>query len=311
MTTARRRAENDQGQGGQVRRPPLHRHPRQGAARLGARQGVRRTTSSSTATCSTARRSRAGRASRPRTCCCCPIRTPPTSIRSWTRRRSTSPATSSSRPTARATSAIRARSPSAPRRTSSPRASATSRISDPSPNSSSSTPSSGRSTCRAATARSSRAEAPWSTAEKFEGGNMGHRPTVKGGYFPVPPVDSLQDIRSAMCLALEQMGVEVEVHHHEVATAGQCEIGTKFAPLVQARRLAADPEVRRAQHGARVRQDGDVHAEADRRRQRLGHARAPVDLEGRQEPVRRRQATPACPTSRCTTSAASSSTRRR
>src|SRR5688572_4651739 len=76
-------------------------------------------------------------------------------------------------------------------------------------------------------------EAAWSGAEKFEGGNMGHRPTVKGGYFPVPPVDSLQDIRSAICLALEQMGVEVEVHHHEVATAGQCEIGTRFAPLVQ------------------------------------------------------------------------------
>jgi glutamine synthetase len=76
-------------------------------------------------------------------------------------------------------------------------------------------------------------EAAWSTAEKFEGGNMGHRPTVKGGYFPVPPVDSLQDIRSAMCIAMEQMGVDVEVHHHEVATAGQCEIGTRFAPLVQ------------------------------------------------------------------------------
>jgi glutamine synthetase len=77
------------------------------------------------------------------------------------------------------------------------------------------------------------AEAPWSTAEKLEGGNMGHRPPVKGGYFPVPPVDSLQDIRSAVCLALDQMGVEVEVHHHEVAAAGQNEIGTKFAPLVQ------------------------------------------------------------------------------
>ena len=76
-------------------------------------------------------------------------------------------------------------------------------------------------------------EAAWSTAEKFEGGNMGHRPTVKGGYFPVPPVDSLQDIRSAICLALEQMGVEVEVHHHEVANAGQCEIGTKFESLVK------------------------------------------------------------------------------
>jgi glutamine synthetase len=77
------------------------------------------------------------------------------------------------------------------------------------------------------------AEAAWSTGDKFEDGNMGHRPGVKGGYFPVPPVDSLQDIRSAMCLALEEQGVEVEVHHHEVATAGQCEIGTRFAPLVQ------------------------------------------------------------------------------
>ncbi len=76
-------------------------------------------------------------------------------------------------------------------------------------------------------------EAAWASAEKFEGGNIGHRPRVKGGYFPVPPVDSLQDIRSAMCLALEAMGVEVEVHHHEVGTAGQCEIGTKFNSLVR------------------------------------------------------------------------------
>ena len=76
-------------------------------------------------------------------------------------------------------------------------------------------------------------EAAWSSAEKYEGGNTGHRPTVKGGYFPVPPVDSLQDMRSAMCLALEEIGVPVEVHHHEVATAGQCEIGTRFSTLVK------------------------------------------------------------------------------
>jgi 3-(hydroxyamino)phenol mutase len=76
-------------------------------------------------------------------------------------------------------------------------------------------------------------EAPWSTGKEFDGGNMGHRPPVKGGYFPVPPVDSLQDIRNAMCLALEQQGVEVEVHHHEVAAPGQCEIGTKFNSLVK------------------------------------------------------------------------------
>jgi glutamine synthetase len=76
-------------------------------------------------------------------------------------------------------------------------------------------------------------EAAWSSADKFEGGNIGHRPGVKGGYFPVPPIDSLQDIRSAMCIALEQMGVPVEVHHHEVGTAGQCEIGTLFSSLTQ------------------------------------------------------------------------------
>ncbi len=76
-------------------------------------------------------------------------------------------------------------------------------------------------------------EAPWSTGKEFEGGNMAHRPPVKGGYFPVPPIDSLQDIRNAMCLALEQQGVEVEVHHHEVAAPGQCEIGTVFNSLVK------------------------------------------------------------------------------
>ncbi len=75
-------------------------------------------------------------------------------------------------------------------------------------------------------------EASWSTSKEFEGGNLGHRPRVKGGYFPVPPVDSLHDIRSEMVLIMEQMGIPVEVHHHEVAGAGQCEIGTRFAELV-------------------------------------------------------------------------------
>src|SRR5512145_848617 len=56
---------------------------------------------------------------------------------------------------------------------------------------------------------------------------------VKGGYFPVPPVDTLNDIRAAMVIALEEIGIPVEVHHHEVANAGQCEIGTKFNTLVQ------------------------------------------------------------------------------
>ncbi|MDD1621812.1 MAG: glutamate--ammonia ligase [Methylococcaceae bacterium] len=76
-------------------------------------------------------------------------------------------------------------------------------------------------------------EAGWNSEKVYENGNIGHRPGVKGGYFPVPPVDSFQDMRSAMCLVLEEIGQTVEVHHHEVATAGQCEIGVKFNTLVK------------------------------------------------------------------------------
>ncbi len=75
-------------------------------------------------------------------------------------------------------------------------------------------------------------EAAWASNQAFEDGNIGHRPGVKGGYFPVPPVDSLHDIRAAMCTAMEQMGLPIEVHHHEVGTAGQCEIGVRFDTLV-------------------------------------------------------------------------------
>ncbi len=76
-------------------------------------------------------------------------------------------------------------------------------------------------------------EAPWSRGLDMDGGNLGHRPGIKGGYMPVPPVDSFHDMRSEMCLLLEQQGVPVEVHHHEVAAPGQLEIGTKFSTLVE------------------------------------------------------------------------------
>nr|WP_230659677.1 type I glutamate--ammonia ligase [Psychrobacter sp. I-STPA10] len=77
-------------------------------------------------------------------------------------------------------------------------------------------------------------EAAWSTNEEYEWGNMAHRPRVKGGYFPVPPIDSSQDLRSVMCERLEDiMGADrVEVHHHEVASC-QSEIGVSFNTMVR------------------------------------------------------------------------------
>ncbi|HJP49689.1 MAG TPA: type I glutamate--ammonia ligase, partial [Pseudomonadales bacterium] len=74
-------------------------------------------------------------------------------------------------------------------------------------------------------------EAAWMTDATFDGGNLGHRPGIKGGYFPVPPVDSMLDIRNSMCAAMEAMGVTIELHHHEVGTAGQAEIGARFNSL--------------------------------------------------------------------------------
>ena len=76
-------------------------------------------------------------------------------------------------------------------------------------------------------------EAPWSSGASFDGGNRGHRNRTKGGYFPVPPVDSTQDMRAEMSLLLEALGIPVEVFHHEVGGAGQNELGTRFSTLVE------------------------------------------------------------------------------
>ena len=74
-------------------------------------------------------------------------------------------------------------------------------------------------------------EGRWNTG-RDEGPNLAYKPRYKEGYFPVPPTDSLQDIRSEMMLLLEDIGVPIECQHHEVATGGQCEIDMRFAPLV-------------------------------------------------------------------------------
>ena len=75
-------------------------------------------------------------------------------------------------------------------------------------------------------------EGEWNTGRE-ESPNLGYKPRYKEGYFPVPPHDTLQDIRSEIMMTLRKVGVPVEVHHHEVATAGQCEIDIRFAPLVR------------------------------------------------------------------------------
>ena len=74
-------------------------------------------------------------------------------------------------------------------------------------------------------------EGSWNSGKDGPGG--GYRPRPKEGYFPVPPLDSLQDVRSQITLKMIEAGIDVEVHHHEVAQGGQCEIDMRFQPLVQ------------------------------------------------------------------------------
>ncbi len=76
-------------------------------------------------------------------------------------------------------------------------------------------------------------EGRWNTGREEEGGNLGYKPGYKQGYFPVPPTDTLQDMRTEMLLTMGECGVPIEKHHHEVATGGQNELGIKFAPIVE------------------------------------------------------------------------------
>ena len=76
-------------------------------------------------------------------------------------------------------------------------------------------------------------EGPYNTGRAFEGGNVGHRPGIKGGYFPVQPVDSHSDLRAEMLTVMQEMGLDTEKHHHEVAPS-QNELGVRFTNLLQA-----------------------------------------------------------------------------
>ncbi|MFY9677067.1 glutamine synthetase beta-grasp domain-containing protein, partial [Glutamicibacter protophormiae] len=75
-------------------------------------------------------------------------------------------------------------------------------------------------------------EAPWNTGRKEEGGNQGYKTPFKGGYFPVSPTDKQADLRDAICIELDNAGLEVERSHHEVGAAGQAEINYKFNTMV-------------------------------------------------------------------------------
>ncbi len=77
-------------------------------------------------------------------------------------------------------------------------------------------------------------EGRWNSGRVEEGGNLGYKPRYKEGYFPVSPTDSLHDLRTEMLLTMANCGVPVEKHHHEVATSGQSELGTRFAPIIKA-----------------------------------------------------------------------------
>ncbi len=121
-------------------------------------------------------------------------------------------------------------------------------------------------------------EGIWNSARE-EGPNLGYKPRYKEGYFPVPPMDHFQDLRSEMILTMERMGIEIEVQHHEVGTAGQAEIDMRFDTLLRmADKLMLYKYIVKSV-ATQAGLHGDVHAEAALRRQRVGHARALVTVE--------------------------------
>ncbi len=76
-------------------------------------------------------------------------------------------------------------------------------------------------------------EGAWNSGREEDGGNLGYKPRYKEGYFPVPPTDHFQDLRSEMVSVMESLGINIEVHHHEVGTAGQAEIDIRYDTLLR------------------------------------------------------------------------------
>ena len=155
----------------------------------------------------------------------------------------------------------------------------------------------------------------WNTGEPFEADgspNLGYKVRPKGGYFPVAPYDHYVDLRDEMCTNLQNAGFELETRpprgRHRRPGRDQLQVQH---PAARRRRPAA-VQVHHQEHRMAGRQDGHLHAQAAVRRQRLGHA-LPTSRCGRTAArcSTTSPATPACPTPRATTSAASCTTRRR
>ena len=131
-------------------------------------------------------------------------------------------------------------------------------------------------------------EGAWNTGKEEDGHNLAYKPRFKGGYFPVPPMDHYTDLRSEMVRNLIACGIEVEMQHHEVGTAGPGRDRHQVRPAAGDGRQADALQVRDQEHRPGGGQDGDVHAQAAVRRQRQRDALPPVDLEGRLAAVLRR-----------------------
>ena len=117
----------------------------------------------------------------------------------------------------------------------------------------------------------------------------GYKVRLKEGYFPTPPMDTMQNIRSEMVATLIDLGIPVEAHHHEVATGGQCEIDMRFQDLVTMADNVMTVQIRLQKRRRPSRQSRHLHAQAPLPGQRLRHARPFLPVERRQAAVRRQQ----------------------
>ena len=127
-------------------------------------------------------------------------------------------------------------------------------------------------------------EAIWNTGRE-EVPNLGYKIRHKEGYFPVAPNDTQQDIRTEMCLVMEQLGIKIERQHHEVATGGQAEIDFRFDTLVKTADNMMLYKYVDQKRRPEARQDGHLHAQAALWRQRFGHAHPPELVEEGQAAV--------------------------